>query len=390
MSGSERHGAKRRAARRNLSIGIGCLVAVLLVVAVAFAAGRSDSTDSQTDDTEATTDARQVPPVSDPAPEGEIATIPAESTSAPATSPPDSEPPAATSAPATSPTGESLPSVESAVVQVTTQEIQEAGTAGTQGILVPGKAVCGRTDAISGGESYYTCEPLPDQPLLERECAMVAAIGDALEQGVGPITYTGLSKQLVTLVSSNPTRELEITGPEPDVSFGASLVRDGGAVVPLLVWADTFASFVGAGGGTDSVSSNPYETARTALEAACNMSLPSRSPNLSIATSGYVFVEEDLIALVSDPIYPHLPISAGDNSEGVRLLQESLNELSLASGDSDLSVGVSGADGRFGSDTERAVLSLQRGDGVEPTGVVDDLTLYWLRFRQLCFDCGRD
>ena len=54
------------------------------------------------------------------------------------------------------------------------------------------------------------------------------------------------------------------------------------------------------------------------------------------------------------------------------------------------SVGKSGADGKFGPSTESAIRAFQQDESINVTGIVDDLTLSWLRYRQTCFTCLRD
>ena len=275
------------------------------------------------------------------------------------------------------------------LVQLTTMEIEEAASPDTQAIFVSGKAICARYDIIIGDTSEYKCEPLPEPPLLENECRLVASLGDALGRRVGPLTYIGLSRRLAEMARLNPPRELQISGSDPNLPDGASLVGSTGPVVPLAGWADEILENFEAGAITSSIQDYPFQSARTAFEAACGTSLSADPLYDSYTTGGAYADEEGFASLLADPIYP-FPLRVGDDNEGVRLFQEALDGIAAESGDNTLSVGASGPDGRFGHDTARAVISLQEGELIDATGVVDDVVLYWLRFRQECYVCGRD
>ncbi len=70
--------------------------------------------------------------------------------------------------------------------------------------------------------------------------------------------------------------------------------------------------------------------------------------------------------------FPGTPLSVGSEGESVRLMQNFLSELRKPYPSLPKVV----VDGVFGTNTENAVKGFQRLFGLEPTGIIDEITWY--------------
>ena len=229
-----------------------------------------------------------------------------------------------------------------------------------------------------------SCTVLPSLETLGAVCGPANRLADSLERGVGRLTYWVRSAELAAAAAA----QTEATSGAWFTQGADGQFREGGqsAAEIFLLSAANEVLQAFTDGTPDSVRAYPFANSAAEIAAACGQSLAAPDNaymNSPAASLSWMSVPSPSDPLFEDPLYPALPLGPGSSGPAVAALQERLIALGY-------SVGPDGADGSFGPRTTEAVAAFQRDDVLEMTGIVDDVTLSWIQFREVCFTCMRD
>lgn len=252
------------------------------------------------------------------------------------------------------------------------------------GLLLADGLACYEIAFMHWNESSVSCTVLPSPETLAAVCGPANRLADSLERGVGRLTYWVRSAELAAAAAA----QTEATSGARFTQGADGQFREGGqsaAEIFLLGAAnEVFQAFTD--GTPDSVRAYPFANSAAEIAAACGQSLAAPDNaymNSPAEALSWMTEPSPSDSLFDDPLYPALPLGPGSKGPAVAALQERLMALGY-------SVGPDGADGSFGPRTADAVAAFQRDDALEMTGIVDDVTLSWIQFREVCFTCMRD